>query len=150
VSKYCSVTVPIYLGLGASAASYLHDIFYLNTFNVAEYIRALGAGRMPVALSLELTRRMQMAGWLYWRIYATRFHKSDFAQRFHEPFDAVYAKYFKLLALLRLIRRRDDEIILTDAGAYWLHVLQDVFSIDYVSMLWGTAQENPWPAAVAL
>jgi oxygen-independent coproporphyrinogen-3 oxidase len=150
VSKYCSVTVPTYLGLGASAASYLHDIFYLNTFNVAEYIRALGAGHMPVALSLDLTRRMQMAGWLYWRIYATRFHKSDFAQRFHEPFDAVYAKYFKLLALLRLIRRRDDEIILTDAGAYWLHVLQDVFSIDYVSMLWGTAQENPWPAAVAL
>jgi coproporphyrinogen III oxidase-like Fe-S oxidoreductase len=31
-----------YLGLGASSASYLRDIFYLNTFNVAEYIRALG------------------------------------------------------------------------------------------------------------
>jgi len=63
--KYCSVTVPVYLGLGASAASYLHDTFYLNTFNVGEYIRALSDGRMPIALSLELSRRMQMASWLY-------------------------------------------------------------------------------------
>ena len=150
VPKYCSVTVPAYLGLGASGASYLHDIFYLNTFNVGEYIRALNEGRMAIALSVELSQRMQMAGWLYWRIYETRFHKSDFVQRFREPFDAVYAKYFKLLALLRLTRARGDEIILTDAGAYWLHALQDMFSIDYVSMLWGTAKEKPWPEAVAL
>jgi len=57
---------------------------------------------MAIALSVELSQRMQMAGWLYWRIYETRFHESDFVQRFHEPFDAVYVKYFKLLALLRL------------------------------------------------
>jgi oxygen-independent coproporphyrinogen-3 oxidase len=93
---------------------------------------------------------MQMAGWLYWRIYATRFQKGDFAQRFHEPFDAVYGKYFKLLSLLRLTQTQQDEVTLTDAGAYWLHALQDVFSIDYVSMLWGTSQANPWPQAVAL
>jgi hypothetical protein len=92
---------------------------------------------------------MQMADWLYWRIYATRFRKSDFAQRFHEPFDAVYGKYLKPLSLLRLTRA-GIEITLTDAGAYWLHVLQDVFSIDYVSMLWGMSQEHPWPQAVAL
>jgi len=126
--KYCSVTVPVYLGLGASAASYLHDIFYLNTFNVGEYIRALSDRRTPIALSLELSRRMQMAGWLYWRIYETRFQKSDFEARFHEPFDAVYGRYFKLFSLAGLVRERGDEIALTDAGAYWLHALQDVFS----------------------
>jgi len=148
--KYCSVTVPVYLGLGASAASYLHDTFYLNTFNVGEYIRALSDGRMPIALSLELSRRMQMASWLYWRIYETRFKKSDFDERFYEPFDAVYGKYFRSFAMLGLVRERGDEIALTDAGAYWLHALQDVFSIDYVSTLWGTSQQNPWPQAVAL
>jgi len=44
--KYCSVTVPLYLGLGASAGSYFRDIFYLNTFNSGEYIRALAGGRI--------------------------------------------------------------------------------------------------------
>lgn len=148
--RYCSVTVPLYLGLGASAGSYLRDIFYLNTFNVAEYIRALAAGRLPIALSLKLSERMQMAGWLYWRIYETRFKKRDFERRFHEDFDAVYGKYMRPLSCLGLLTEREDEVTLTDAGAYWLHALQDVFSIDYVSQLWGTSQENPWPKEVIL
>jgi len=148
--KYCSVTVPLYLGLGASAGSYLRDIFYLNTFNSREYIRALADGHMPIALSLELSKRMQMAGWLYWRIYETRFRKSDFERRFHEDFDAVYGKYVRPLSFLGLLTEGEDEITLTDTGAYWLHALQDVFSIDYVSKLWGSSQENPWPREVIL
>lgn len=150
VPHYCSVTVPLYLGLGASAASYLRDIFYLNTFNVGAYVQALEDGRLPIALSLPLSRRQQMAGWLYWRIYATHFKKSDFAARFHVPFDAVYGQYMRPLAALGLLHDSADEITLTDAGAYWLHALQDLFSIDYVSKLWGTARENPWPTAVML
>jgi len=148
--SYCSVTVPLYLGLGASAASYLRDIFYLNTFDTQEYVRALADGRMPIALSLELSARMQMAGWLYWRIYQTRFKKSDFESRFHQAFDAVYGRYLGLFSWLGLLVERGDEIILTDAGAYWLHALQDFFSIGYVSTLWGTSNQAPWPAQVIL
>ena len=150
VPRYCSVTVPLYLGLGASAGSYLRDIFYLNTFNVLEYIRALEEGRMPIALSLELSKRMQMAGWLYWRIYETRFKKTDFQRRFYEDFDAVYGRYLRPWSFLGLLIERKDEIALTDTGAYWLHALQDLFSIDYVSKLWGTSQQNPWPGEVIL
>jgi oxygen-independent coproporphyrinogen-3 oxidase len=68
----------------------------------------------------------------------------------HTEFDAVYGSYFRLLAALGLLNERDDTTALTDAGAYWLHALQDVFSIDYVSTLWGTSQADPWPQAVAL
>jgi oxygen-independent coproporphyrinogen-3 oxidase len=148
--RYCSVTVPLYLGLGASAGSYLHDIFYLNTFNTEAYIRALSEGRMPVALSLELSERMQMAGWLYWRIYETKFRKKDFERRFHVHFDAVYGRTLSLLSFLGLLTERGDTVTLTDAGAYWLHTVQDLFSIDYISKLWGTSQEAPWPAEVRL
>jgi len=150
VPQYCSVTVPLYIGLGASASSYLRDIFYLNTFNVLEYIQALEKGQMPIALSLGLSKRMQMAGWLYWRIYETRFNKSDFQRRFHEEFDAIYGKHLRLLSFLGLLIERKDEIALTDTGAYWLHALQDLFSIDYVSRLWGTSWENAWPGGVIL
>ncbi|MFL7792679.1 MAG: coproporphyrinogen-III oxidase family protein, partial [Anaerolineae bacterium] len=52
VARYCSVTVPIYLGLGASGGSYLRGVFYLNTFSVSEYIKALENGRMAIALSV--------------------------------------------------------------------------------------------------
>jgi coproporphyrinogen III oxidase-like Fe-S oxidoreductase len=150
IPKYCSVTVPLYVGLGASAGSYLRDVFYLNTFNVREYIRRLKNGRMPIALSLELSDRMQMAGWLYWRIYETRFKKSDFQERFGREFDDVYGKYMKPLSWLRLLRDHGDEVVLSDEGTYWLHVLEDLFSIQYVSKLWGTSQQDPWPERVVL
>jgi coproporphyrinogen III oxidase-like Fe-S oxidoreductase len=150
VPKYCSVTVPLYIGLGASGGSYLRDVFYLNTFNVREYIRALGSERMPIALSLDLSESMQMASWLYWRIYETRFKRSDFQKRFGREFDGVYGKYIKLLSLVGFLKDDGDEIVLSDNGAYWLHVLQDLFSIDYISALWGTSKQEPWPGKVVL
>jgi len=150
VPKYCSVTVPLYVGLGASGGSYLKDVFYLNTFNVQEYIRALDSGRLPIALSLELTEDMQMAGWLYWRLYETRFKKSDFQKRFGQGFDAVYGRYIKPLSVAGLLKDNGDEIVLSDNGAYWLHVVQDLFSLEYVSRLWGTSKQEPWPERVIL
>jgi coproporphyrinogen III oxidase-like Fe-S oxidoreductase len=148
--KYCSVTVPLYLGLGASAGSYLRDIFYVNTFNTQAYIQALADGRMPIALSLELSERMQMAGWLYWRIYETKFSKDDFERRFHRDIDAVYGRYLRLLSFLGLLTEDEHEVALTDAGAYWLHTVEDLFSIDYISKLWGSSRQTPWPAKVRL
>lgn len=150
IPKYCSVTMPLYVGFGASGGSYLKDIFYLNTFNVEAYVQALEQGRLPIALSLDLTERMQMAGWLYWRIYETRFRRSDFMTRFGTDFDVVYGRYMRLLSRLGFLRYDGDEIILSDSGAYWLHVVQDLFSIDYISKLWGTSKQTPWPERVML
>jgi hypothetical protein len=31
-----------------------------------------------------------------------------------------------------------ERIVLSDRGAFWLHVFEDVFSIAYVSRLWGS------------
>jgi oxygen-independent coproporphyrinogen-3 oxidase len=151
VPKYCSVTVPLYVGLGASGGSYLRDIFYLNTFNVAEYIKRLEDGRMPIALSLDLSESMQMAWWLYWRVYETRFKRSDFRNRFAEDFNEIYGKYIKIFSILGLIKRDDgNEIILSDKGTFWLHALEDLFSLDYISKLWGTSKQEPWPKGVVL
>ncbi len=150
VPKYCSVTVPLYIGLGASGGSYLKDVFYLNTFHVAEYNNALEEGRMPIALSLDLTENMQMASWLYWRIYETRFRKEDFKKRFGKDFNRIYGRLVKLLSFLGFLKDDEDQIVLSDKGAYWLHVLEDLFSLDYVSKLWDNSKQDPWPTEVAL
>jgi oxygen-independent coproporphyrinogen-3 oxidase len=148
--KYCSVTVPQYIGLGASGGSYLRDVLYFNTFNVDEYISAIENGKLPIALSLQLSVRAQMAGWLYWRIYETRFRKSGFLSRFGRRFDNVYGIYMRLFSLLGFLKDKGDEIRLSDRGAYWLHVLQDLFSINYVGKLWGNSKNEPWPEKVVL
>ncbi len=150
IPRYCSVTVPLYIGLGASGGTYLKDVFYLNTFNVAEYIKAFENGGTAIALSLDLPENMQMAGWLYWRIYETRFEKSDFKERFGKDFDTVYGKYMKPLALFGFLNDDGERIILTDKGSYWLHALEDLFSIEYINRLWGTSKQEPWPDKVVL
>jgi coproporphyrinogen III oxidase-like Fe-S oxidoreductase len=151
IPKYCSVTVPLYVGLGASGGSYLRNIFYLNTFNVAEYIKRLENGRMPIALSLNLSESMQMAWWFYWRVYETRFKRSDFRKRFGKDFNKIYGKYIKLFSLFGLVKKDDgNEVILTDKGIFWLHALEDIFSLDYISKLWGTSKQEPWPEKVVL
>ena len=151
IPKYCSVTVPLYIGLGASGGSYLRDVFYLNTFNVAEYIKSIEAGKIPIALSLDLSESMQMAWWFYWRVYETRFKRSDFEKRFDKDFNSVYGKYARLIHLLGFVDRDDgNELILSDRGIYWLHALEDLFSLDYISKLWGTSKQDPWPEKVIL
>jgi coproporphyrinogen III oxidase-like Fe-S oxidoreductase len=150
IPKYCSVTVPLYIGLGASGGSYLNDIFYLNTFNVSEYIKAFENGRSACALSLDLSEELQMAGWLYWRIYETRFKKVDFKRRFGKEFNEIYGRYLKPLALMGFLKEDGEQVVLSDRGSYWLHAFEDLFSIDYISTLWGTSRQVPWPEKVVL
>ena len=150
VPRYCSVTVPLYVGLGASGASYLKDVFYLNTFRVSEYVEALENGRSAIALSVDLSERMQRAGWLYWRIYETTCRKADYQDRFGNDFDGVYGGWLKLLAMLGFLKDDGERIVLSDRGAFWLHAFEDMFSIDYVSRLWGGSGRHPWPEQVLL
>jgi coproporphyrinogen III oxidase-like Fe-S oxidoreductase len=148
--RYCSVTVPLYLGLGASGGTYLKDVFYLNTFDVAEYVRALDGGGLGIALSIDLSEKMQRAGWLYWRIYETRFRKGDYRDRFGEDLDATYGRYLRPLRRLGLLTDDGEQVVLSDRGTFWLHAGQDLLSIDYVSKLWGAARRDPWPDEVTL
>jgi hypothetical protein len=39
---------------------------------------------------------------------------------------------------------------LTDAGAFWLHLAQNYFALDYGNTLWTAARRQPWPAAISL
>ncbi len=148
--KYCSVTVPSYIGLGASGGSYLNDLFYVNTFTVGEYIKATESGTSPVALSLDLPEKAQMASWLFWRIYETKFRKSDFQKRFHRSFDEKYGSYMKQLDRIGFLNNEEDLVQLTDRGTYWIHAFEDFFSIDYINKLWGTSKMNSWPEKVIL
>jgi oxygen-independent coproporphyrinogen-3 oxidase len=148
--KYCSVTVPLYVGLGASGGSYLKDVFYINTFSVREYIHAVKASRPPIALSTDLTDEMQMAGWLYWRLYETKFDKADFFERFNRSFDGKYGMHMRMMRAMGFLTTCNGQVRLSDKGAYWIHAFEDFFSISYINKLWGMARKHPWPEHIAL
>ena len=46
--------------------------------------------------------------------------------------------------------RHDQSLELTEEGAFWLHLLQNYFALNYVNILWTRARREPWPRAVAI
>jgi hypothetical protein len=56
----------------------------------------------------------------------------------------------KFLKAMNFLNDDGDQIVLTDKGTYWLHAMEDILSIGYVSKLWGTSKQVPWPKEVVL
>jgi oxygen-independent coproporphyrinogen-3 oxidase len=147
--KFSSITRPHYIGFGPSAASMTGERFYVNTFDVDAYADALPA-RRPVALSMKVDRRLEMAYWLYWRTYELRASEDDFRGLFGKSLATTYGHLFRPLRLLGMVESQNGGYGITNAGAYWIHRLQNEYSLNYINRLWGCCQRRPWPEGATL
>ncbi len=151
VSKYSSVTIPEYIGLGAGSGSLIPGYFYINTFSVDNYVKYIKAKRKPpIALTIDFDKREEMIHWLYWRIYETKIYKKEFNKKFHRDFDKEFGKLFALFEILGLSKDLGEKIIMTDKGNYWIHVIQNLFSLDFIGNVWQNCLFTPWPSQIDL
>ncbi len=151
VRKYSSVTVPKYIGIGAGAGSLVPGSFFINTFSVEEYIKFLERrGKPPVALHIDFGEMDEMLHWLYWRIYETKIIKKEFEEQFGRDFDDIFKRIFRLFRMLGMARDEGDRIVMTDRGNYWIHVLQNVFSLDFIGRVWNICLADKWPNEIEL
>jgi coproporphyrinogen III oxidase-like Fe-S oxidoreductase len=147
-SSFSSVTRRVYIGLGAGAGNCLPGMFYFNTFSVPAYIRSCEQGRMPVALKMGMTPTMEDYYWLYWRLYETSVSKQEFNQ--------VFAKQAHILWLLQLasgigmLTDTGNHYDLTERGAFWIHLLQNHYVLNYIDKVWRAAMQDPWPERITL
>ena len=149
--KFSSITRHHYIGFGPSAASMTGSEFYVNTFDVKAYASKLPSER-PVAVSMPVNRRLEMAYWLYWRIYELKISNTDFREVFggNASLDAEFGHLLRPLIPLGLLKRTDGCYRVTKPGAYWIHRLQNEYSLSYINHLWGTCRREPWPEEVRL
>lgn len=150
-SKFSSVSRHHYIGFGPSAASMTGTYFYLNTFDVNAYVRKL-PHEHPIALSARFSRRMEMAYWLYWRVYELEIVDDEFQAMFgtDSSLDSVFGYILRPLASMGLLERTSKAYRVTASGAYWIHRLQNEYSLNYINRLWGTCRRNAWPQEVLL
>ncbi len=150
-SKFSSITRHHYVGFGPSAASMIGTAFYVNTFDVDAYAEALTRGR-PVALVLPVDRRLEMAYWLYWRAYELRACETDFQRVFgaRASLEGTFGRITRLFRALRLVEGEPGGWRITRRGAYWIHRLQNEYSLNYINRLWGTCRRMAWPREVRL
>lgn len=147
--KFSSITRHHYVGFGPSAASMTGEHFYVNTFDVDAYAESLPL-RRPVALSMTVDRRLEMAYWLYWRAYELEAGDEEFRSLFGDSLASTYGHLFRPLRLLRMAEARNGDYGITTSGAYWIHRLQNEYSLNYINRLWGCCQRQAWPQSATL
>lgn len=147
--KFSSITRHHYLGFGPSAASMTGREFFVNTFAIDEYAAALPQ-RFPVALVLPVSRQLEMAYWLYWRVYEMKLGNADFGELFGADLDAVYGRLLRLLTRVGMMTRANGCYQVTERAAYWVHRFQNEYSLNYINRLWGRCRQEAWPREVTL
>ncbi len=145
--RYSSVTRDGYIGVGPGSGSHLPDGFVLNTFDLESWMDALGEGKAAVALRMPFAGEMSGWWWLYWRFYDTRIPLGDLEAALGK--DAAKARrWLKTLERVGLAIRNGRSLELSPAGAFWLHLAQNYFALNYVNKLWTQARQEAWPQTV--
>jgi oxygen-independent coproporphyrinogen-3 oxidase len=149
IPRYSSVTRDSYIGIGPGAGSHLPDGFVLNTFDLRNWINAATNGNPAIALRLPFAGEMAGWWWLYWRFYDTRIPLANLDAALGD--DARKARrWLRAVEQAGLASRNDGCLELTEPGAFWLHLLQNHFALNYVNTLWTEARRTPWPRLVAI
>ncbi|MEI8344440.1 MAG: coproporphyrinogen-III oxidase family protein [Candidatus Omnitrophota bacterium] len=148
--KYSSVTRDYYIGFGAGAASYTGTDFYFNTFSVPEYLRT-ARQRIPVALKMQVSPRLERLFWLYWRFYDTQIPTADYRRLFGRTLDQDFGGLLSVLKILGFLApAHDNSLYLTKRGSFWVHLLQNHFALNYVNTLWTACRLQSWPSRIAI
>ena len=149
VPRYSSVTRPSYIGIGPGAGSLLPDGFVLNTFDLESWLSVNLQARSSIALRMPFTRALSGWWWLYWRFYDTRIPIGEI-----DKFLGTGAKkarwLLKALETMKFATRQGDTIELTEPGAFWVHLAQNYFSLNYVNTIWTNARLTPWPESIRI
>jgi oxygen-independent coproporphyrinogen III oxidase len=149
VPRYSSVTRDGYIGIGPGAGSDLPDGFVLNTFDLDSWVQTAGAGRQSIALQMLFAGEMPGWWWLYWRFYDTHIPLAELDAALGR--DALKARrWLKVMENAGLAVRNGSQLGLTEKGAFWLHLAQNYFALNYVNTLWTQARKVPWPQVVAI
>lgn len=146
VPKYSSVTRDYYIGLGAGAASSFKTMFCFNTFSVDSYIDRLLCDKLPVAFKMDITDSLANNYWFYWRLYDTHFSLDHVRKVFGNNSKAN--KLIKLFRFLALCEEIDGNVSLTEKGAFWIHLIQNYFILNYINKVWTVAMKVPWPKKI--
>jgi len=149
VPRYSSVTRDGYIGIGLGAGSHLPDGFVLNTFDLDSWIQTTCDGLTAIALRMPFAGEMSGWWWLYWRFYDTRIPLDDLDVALGN--DAHKARqWLRVVEQAGFAVHNGEYLELTESGAFWLHLVQNHFALNYVNTLWTQARREPWPQAVVI
>ena len=148
--EFSSVTRTEYIGFGVSAATKVKNAFYMNTFSVPHYIEKVSNGEFAEVVKMNYTNLMDDYYYLYWKLYETRVPVKEFLTRFSSGVGRKGYILLKLLFLTGMVRRGENQYILTKRGMFYIHLMQNHFSMNYISKVWSKMLLNEEPQEILL
>ncbi|MCD6579978.1 radical SAM protein [bacterium] len=148
-TRYSSVTRNNYIGLGPGAGSNVPGKYYLNTFSVSEYIKKCSQNVSPIALKMDFSNLMSSYHWFYWRLYDTYIPKKELYRIFGTKNKKI-SRILEIMKLFGLSFEKNGMIVLNERGSFWLHLMQNYFSLNYINKVWTIAQKVPWPLKIEI
>ncbi|GAA0714280.1 radical SAM family heme chaperone HemW [Paraclostridium ghonii] len=148
--KYSSITRENFIGLGPGAASLFDDKFRLNTFSVEEYINVINKNEFACALVLNFTKFSRKSYWLFWNVYNMNLDKELYKKMFDSELSKDYRFELSLAKKMNLLKEDESGYKVTTKGSYYFHVVEQIYTSQYIDKTWSIAQNNPWPNKIKL
>ena len=112
------------VGVGSGSITHLGDNLFVNTFNLEEYARIVGEGRLPLMGCTDLPRRDLMRYKFLLQLYSLRFDKREFVRDFGVSVErGLPVEMAFMRANGAFATDNDEELTLTRAGRYLVVVL---------------------------
>ena len=149
-NKFSSVTRDFYIGFGPSAGTYTGKDFYFNTFSLEDYFN-ISHERKPVILKMPVNERMKRLFWLYWRFYETKIPKDNYKKLFNSDVKKDFRFLFFMLRILGFIEKENaNNLQLNIKGIFYIHLIQNIFALNYVNKIWSVCQKTKSPEEIEL
>jgi oxygen-independent coproporphyrinogen-3 oxidase len=150
VPRFSSVTREHYVGFGPSACSYYGSLFTLNTFSVTEYIASISENGHAVALEMPFSKHLSILYDFYWRLYDTYIPKKrELEHLIYELRDDQNLRLLmQLCEFFGMLKKESEYFALTRRGSFWIHLMQNYFSLRYINTIWTRAKQEAWPVAI--
>ncbi|MTI68153.1 MAG: radical SAM protein [Firmicutes bacterium] len=142
--RYTSVTRESFIGIGAGASSLFRNFFYLNTFNLEEYIKIVNKDKLPINIVNVMSEKEKMIFWLFWRCYDGVIDKERFRKLFNKDMEKEFKLLFLTMKLFNIAKWKDSKVILTNWGRYIYHYIEKQYSIHYLNKVWERSMKEPW------
>lgn len=115
-----------YIGIGASALSFLKGNFYVNTFSLDRYDKIISSGKLPVVLLRKLSEKEHVQYYMLTKLFGMKIDHKNFLRRFQND---IYRKLKLELMFLKAFGLVEDngQINVTPKGMYAVSVMMKEF-----------------------
>jgi menaquinone C8-methyltransferase len=117
-----------YAGLGSGAIGYLQGVCYANTFDIAEYIAAVGKGNLPLLASRIFERKDQISYDFLMKLFSTKMNVELIEKKYRGKFFKSLWKEMIAFILAGSFRYFPPNLYLTPRGRYfWVVMMREFF-----------------------